>query len=78
LLEEELVVYYFSMSTIDEIKSAIHNLSRRELARFRAWFNEYEADAWDTELEEDVRAGKLDTLAEQAISEFEEGKCTEL
>lgn len=66
------------MSTIEEIKSAIHHLSRRELARFGAWFYEYEADAWDTELEEDVHAGKLDTLAEQAIRDFEEGKCTEL
>ena len=66
------------MSTIEEIKSAIHHLSRRELARFRAWFHEYEADALDMELEEDVQAGKLDTLAEQAIRDFEEGKFTEL
>lgn len=66
------------MSTIDEIKIAIHHLSRGELARFRAWFAEYEADVWDTEFEEDVQTGRLDTHAAQAISEFEEGKCTEL
>jgi hypothetical protein len=66
------------MSTIEEIKSAIHHLSRKDLERFRAWFYEYEADAWDAELGEDVQAGKLDALAEQATRDFEEGRCTDL
>lgn len=66
------------MSTIEEIKSAIHQLSRKDLERFRSWFYEYEADAWDTELEKDVQAGKLDTLAAQATRDFEEGRCTNL
>ena len=66
------------MSTIEEIKSAVHHLSRKDLERFRAWFYEYEAGAWDTEFEEDVRAGKLDALTGQAIRDFEEGRCTDL
>lgn len=66
------------MSTIEEIKSAIHLLSRKDLERFRAWFYEYEADVWDAELEEDVQAGKLDALAKQATRDFEEGRCTDL
>jgi hypothetical protein len=66
------------MSTIDEIKSAIDHLSRKDLELFRAWFYEYEANAWDRELAEDVQEGKLDTLAEQATKDFEEGRCTEL
>jgi hypothetical protein len=66
------------MSTIEEIKSAIHHLSRKDLERFRAWFYEYEAGAWDTEFEQDVQAGKLDALAAQATRDFEEGRCTDL
>jgi hypothetical protein len=66
------------MSTIDEIKLAIHHLSRKDLELFRAWFYEYEANAWDTELAEDVQAGKLDPLAEQAIKDLEQGRCTDL
>ncbi len=66
------------MSTIDEIKSAIHHLSRKDLEIFRAWFYKYEANVWDAELEEDVHTGKLNALAEQAAKDYEEGRCTDL
>ncbi|MHC4176905.1 MAG: hypothetical protein ACYSWU_05330 [Planctomycetota bacterium] len=66
------------MTTVKEIESAIARLSREELARFRAWFEEFEAESWDRQIEEDVQAGKLDKLADQAIERFQAGRCTEL
>ncbi len=66
------------MSTVEEIKSAIAHLPRRELVRLRAWFEDFEAEEWDRQFEEDVKDGKLDKFAEQAAKEFQEGKCTEL
>jgi hypothetical protein len=51
------------MSTVKEIVSAVSKLSRAELQSFRAWFQEFDADAWDRQFEEDVRAGLLDALA---------------
>ena len=66
------------MSTILEIESAISKLSREELSAFRAWFKDFDAEAWDRQFEEDARAGRLDTLAEQALRDLREGRCTDL
>lgn len=66
------------MNSVEEIKSAVAKLSREELSAFRNWFQEYDSDAWDREIEEDVAAGKFDKLAEEAQRDLAEGRCTEL
>ncbi len=66
------------MSTVQEIESAVKNLSRAELTSFRNWFLSFDADAWDKQFEEDVAAGRLDTLADEAIRDLREGRCTDL
>jgi hypothetical protein len=66
------------MSTVAEIERAIEQLSVDELQKLRAWFGERDADDWDKQIEADVAAGKLDALAEQAIRELREGRCTDL
>jgi hypothetical protein len=66
------------MNTVQEIESAVAKLSREELAAFRDWFQEFDADAWDKQFETDVAAGRLDALAEEALRDFREGRCTEL
>jgi hypothetical protein len=66
------------MSTVLEIETAISKLSREELFTFRAWFEDFDAEAWDKQFEEDVRAGRLDTLAEEALRDLREGRCTDL
>ena len=60
--------------TIREIEQAVSRLSREELDRFREWFDEFDAGVWDKQFESDVRSGKLDQLAEQAIADFRAGK----
>ena len=35
-------------------------------------------EAWDKQLEEDIKAGKLDKLAEKALEDLRAGKCTDL
>lgn len=66
------------MSTIQEIESAVSNLSQKELAAFRQWFAGFDAEAWDKQLEDDIRAGKLDALAEEALRDLREGRCADL
>lgn len=66
------------MSTVQEIQSAVSHLTAEELSRFRTWFEEFDARLWETQFEEDVRNGKLDEVARQAIADFHAGKCTEL
>ncbi len=62
-----------SMS-LKEIESAIEQLPPSELSLFAQWFEEYYAQVWDRQIEQDVRAGKLDRLAEQAKAEHAAGR----
>ena len=64
--------------SVQELESAVARLSLPELAAFAGWFKEFVAQAWDAQLESDVRAGKLDHLAKQADDHFEAGRCTPL
>ena len=66
------------MSTAEEIESAIVTLPPEELNRFRAWFEHFDADSWDKQWEVDAKAGRLDRVADQAIEQFRQGRCTEL
>jgi hypothetical protein len=66
------------MSTIQEIEAAIRNLPPERLAELRAWFAEFDAEAWDRDFEEDVAAGRLDELADEALRDLREGRCTDL
>lgn len=66
------------MSTVREIEAAVSKLSRRELLAFRDWFTEFDAAAWDKQLEEDVAAGHLDSLADEAIRDLRDGRCRDL
>ena len=66
------------MNTVQEIVAAISKLSYAELAAFRAWFAEFDANAWDRRLEQDVAAGRLDALADEALRDLREGRCTDL
>ena len=66
------------MTTIQEIEKAIQKLPPQDLKEFRDWFDAFEANQWDSQFELDVNSGKLDNFAEQAISEFDNGKCSKL
>jgi hypothetical protein len=56
--------------TIEEIEKAVEQLPPHELARFRAWFEAFDADQFDAAIERDAQAGKLDGLAEKAVAEL--------
>ncbi len=68
----------FPMTTVAEISGAVRRLPKRDLARFRKWFMEYEAAAWDRQFEQDVATGRLDKLAREALKELRAGRTTEL
>jgi hypothetical protein len=66
------------MSRVQQIESEIQRMSPEELSVFRAWFAEFDADAWDRQFELDVKAGKLDDLAARALRDHESGHSTDL
>ena len=65
------------MGTVKEIEDAVLRLSPPEFAAFRTWFAEFDAAAWDRRIEGDAAAGLLDALADEALSDLREGRCTE-
>ena len=66
------------MSTVEEIQTAVQQLTIEERDQLRDWFRAFEDDDWDREIAADVAAGKLDKLAEEAVKDLREGRCTEL
>ena len=64
--------------SITEIKTEIARLPEADLADLARWFEEFQAQAWDAQIEQDILAGRLDALAEQANQEFEAGRCRRL
>jgi hypothetical protein len=66
------------MGKVENIEREIQTLTASELKAFRRWFRQYDSDQWDRQIEEDVRAGKLDKLAEEALAAHRAGKSKEL
>ena len=62
------------MSEVEQIENRIKNLSPEELAKFRTWFAEFDAQAWDRQIEADSKSGKLNHLIEKSLAEHEAGK----
>jgi hypothetical protein len=66
------------MGKIEDIKRAVSELGAEELAKFRAWFDKFDADRFDEEVKHDAQSGKLDGLADEALAEFRKGGAREL
>jgi hypothetical protein len=67
------------MSTVDEIERAVSGLSPEDLARFRAWWEEFEEARFDAQLEADsLEGGPLSKLAEEALAEHRAGRTRKL
>ncbi len=67
-----------TVEEIEEIKNVISSMPRKKLLVFRSWFEKFDAETWDRQFEDDVLAGRLDAMAEEALRDLEEGRCTEI
>ncbi len=65
------------MMTITDLENAVRQLSPTDLVAFRAWFAEFDAQAWDEQFVRDVEAGRLDALAAEALADLRDGRCTD-
>lgn len=66
------------MSELEKIEKYIQRLSQEELRAFREWFAEFDARAWDRQIESDSKSGKLDALVAEAVAEHKTGSTREL
>ena len=66
------------MTNVEAVGKEIERFTPTELAEFRRWYANFDADAWDEQIEADAVSGKLDALAEEALAEYEAGKAREI
>jgi hypothetical protein len=66
------------MRKSEDIERQIAELSTEEFRKLRDWFLLQDAAAWDRQLEADIKAGKLDKIADEARRAHSDGKTTEL
>ncbi len=66
------------MFTAEFVEQSVEQLPPEELAKFRRWYAQFDADVWDAQIEADAAAGKLDALAAEALAEYHSGQVREL
>jgi hypothetical protein len=63
---------------VQEIESAIAQLPRAQVAELAAWFEQFHAQLWDNQIEQDLRAGRLDSLLEETARDLDSSRCEPL
>jgi hypothetical protein len=64
--------------TLSDLEKAVATLAADDLARFRAWFDAFDAERFDEKIERDAASGKLDRLADAALGDLRSGRAREL
>ncbi len=59
---------------VTELQRAILDLTETEYAELVRWLRDQDWERWEQEFDRDVRAGKLDSLAEEALSAKAKGQ----
>ncbi len=59
--------------SIREIEVAITQLPVDKLVELSSWLEEYQAQVWDEQIENDLDAGRLDALLAEVDAEYEAG-----
>jgi len=65
-------------NSVEAIEEAIVQLSPEKLEKLRSWFEKFDENAWDKQIERDTVNGKLDALAQAAIAEHSVGRSKKL
>lgn len=58
------------MADVKALEQAVEALDPEALAQFRRWFVEFDAAAWDSQLEADSGTGRLDALLAEAEEDY--------
>jgi hypothetical protein len=62
------------MDRVEDIERHVRSLNSEELRAFRDWFASFDAEVWDAQIEADAKNGKLRSLAERALRDYESGR----
>lgn len=58
------------MNALPEIEAAIKQLPEDDVRQLAGWIQKYLDEKWDRQMEEDLAAGKLDTLIAKAEADI--------
>ena len=59
--------------SVKEIEAAISRLAPEDLAELMSWLQEHAAQVWDRQIEDDLQAGRLDSLLAEVDKEHDAG-----
>lgn len=62
--------------SVTEIKTEIAQLPEPDLAELAQWLEELQADAWDHQIERDVKAGRFESIFKRVDEQAEAGQHT--
>ena len=64
--------------SVEQLESAVSGLTADDLTRFSQWFEEFMADQWDRQIEQDMLAGRLDAALKRTDDHRSAGSVTPL
>ena len=62
------------MGAVEKLELLIESLFPEELAKFREWFADFDAQIWDRQIQSDTAAGKLDRLIDESMADHRNNK----
>ena len=62
------------MTKLEQIEKSIAELPPADVAKLRAWLEDFAEEMWDRQIEADVKAGKRDKLVEEARADIKAGR----
>jgi len=68
---------YF-MTTVKEIERAIESLPKSDIAALSTWFEKFESEMWDDQIENDATNGRFDDIFAEVVAEHASGRTREL
>jgi hypothetical protein len=63
---------------VQEIETAIAQLPRAQVAELAEWFEQFHAQLWDHQIEQDSRDGRLNSLLDETQRDLDSGRCESL
>jgi len=60
--------------SVEQIKTAIEQLSFEERAELAAWFHGWKDDEWDEQMKRDVAEGRLDDVLREVEDDIAAGR----
>jgi hypothetical protein len=64
--------------SVEQIKTAIEQLSFQERAELAAWFHGWRDDEWDEQMKSDIAKGKLEAVLREVDEDIQAGRLTDM